>query len=186
MQERVSIKCPGMRDPEVRDYLHVLFKEHKRNELLKYVTSTRSDTVDRRFIEDLDNKNLERLGRFERWSQDLFVRCFHMKDDVRNVNAHVGTVLEHLRRCVERGVTEREGRRLSDMAERGTSVSMRECDKWALGSCRFGARCRYFHIGVSGSAIDDLNETGAGERGRGSASAQERGDRRVNLDDEDL
>ena len=127
VHERVSIKVDGMRDPEVRDHLHVLYKENKRNELLKYVTATRSDVVDRRFIEDLDNKNVERLCRFERWAQDLFVRCFHVKSDVRNVNAHVGTVLEHLRRCVERGVTPEEGQRLALMVEGGGEVSMKEC-----------------------------------------------------------
>ena len=96
----------------------------------------------------------------------MFVRNFHVKEDVRNVNAHVGTVLEQLRRYVERGVTAEDGWRLTAMVDRGVDVSMKECDKWALGTCSFGSRCRYFHIGPSGSAIDELNEGSAVERGR--------------------
>ena len=180
VQERVSCVADGMRDPEIRDHLHAMFREGKRNELLKYVTATRSDVVDRRFIEDLDNKNVERLARFERWAQDLFVRCFHVKPDVRNVNAHVGTVLEHLRRCVERGVTPEEGQRLALIVERGEDVSMKECDRWAIGTCRFGSRCRYFHIGSSGAAIDAL-DSAAPSRGRSSTGA-----RRISLDDDDI
>ena len=190
ISDRESLKCDGMRDPEVRDWLEVLCNENKRKEMMKYVTTMRSDVVDRRFIEDLDNRNVKRLARFEKWTQDLFVRTFHAKEDVRSLNAHVGAVLERLRHSAERGLTEDDGERLVALWECGVKVSVNECDQWPLGKCKFGARCRYFHIGPSGSAIDEL-EGNVEERGRPPAPAPKKrasgsDARRVDLDDDDL
>ena len=103
-EERRFGEHPSMWSGLVRNLLQDLLRRDECAEPLKYMTKTRSDAFSHQLLTDSDNKNVCRLARMLPWLQDVFIRTFHAKEDMRNLNACMGSVLR-LRRVAESGMT---------------------------------------------------------------------------------
>ena len=103
-----------------------------------------SDSIDE--FENMDTGNLRRLAQLSPMAQELVMRFYCERSDVRKPQASIGTTIRGLRDMLEQGLRYIEVVRFMQRAET-TKLSYRPCTEYGrTGRCRDGDERNHLHV----------------------------------------
>ena len=120
------------------------------NQAMYRLTNVRTRWFTEEFVRgEMDERNKERMACLPPWLQDVVARIYAPstgRESIDEPNKRLSGVIGGIRKLHDSGLMAQEAERIGELAVHG-KVSYQPCrDYGRHGTCKFGDRCRFFHI----------------------------------------